>query len=336
VHPKSGKFSLNVERVEPVGEGALRRAYELLKKNLEHEGLFAPERKRSLPRFPARIGLIASRESAAYSDFLRILGNRWGGVEVNSVHAQVQGREAVTTIVEAFEYFNAHPELADVLVLTRGGGSLEDLHAFNSEEVARAVFKSDIPVVVGVGHERDESLADYVADVRASTPSNAAEIVVPDRSEFAVELESRSSRLLGCMDNELAARRSRVDRALHLLERSITATLSSFRERWHDFREAFLRFSQSVERQSVQCKTLRTRLITATDNRLARLRRDLQSQERLLETLNPRTVLQRGYAVVRAGGQAVRSTAQLKLKQEIEIELNRGQVTATVTAKKEK
>jgi len=336
VHPKSGKFSLNVERVEPVGEGALRRAYELLKKNLEHEGLFAPERKRSLPRFPARIGLIASRESAAYSDFLRILGNRWGGVEVNSVHAQVQGREAVTTIVEAFEYFNAHPELADVLVLTRGGGSLEDLHAFNSEEVARAVFKSDIPVVVGVGHERDESLADYVADVRASTPSNAAEIVVPDRSEFAVELESRSSRLLGCMDSELAARRSRVDRALHLLERSITATLSSFRERWHDFREAFLRFSQSVERQSVQCATLRTRLITASDNRLARLRRDLQSQERLLETLNPRTVLQRGYAVVRAGGQAVRSAAQLKLKQEIEIELNRGQVTATVTAKKEK
>jgi len=183
VHERSGKFSVVVDRVEPVGEGALKRAYELLRKTLEREGLFDPVRKRLLPKFPRRIGLVASRESAAYSDFLRILGNRWSDTEVNSVHVQVQGKDAVDDIVSALSFFSAHPELADVLVLTRGGGSLEDLQAFNSEEVARAVFSSKVPVVVGVGHERDETLVDFVADVRASTPSNAAEIVVPDRIE---------------------------------------------------------------------------------------------------------------------------------------------------------
>ena len=190
VHPKSGKFSVNVDRVEMVGEGALKRAFELLKKKLDAEGLFAPGRKRALPRIPERVGLIASTESAAYSDFLRILGNRWGGLKIQAAHVQVQGRDAVRDIVGAFAYFNAHPELAEVLVLTRGGGAMEDLHAFNSEEVVRAIFGSKIPVVVGVGHERDETLADYVADVRASTPSNAAERLVPDRRDVERELDA--------------------------------------------------------------------------------------------------------------------------------------------------
>src|SRR3989344_3282465 len=143
VHEKSGQFRITVEQVELVGEGALKRAFELLKKKLAGEGLFADERKRPIPRFPERIGVIASRESAAFGDF---------------------------------KYFQTAKPRPDVLVLMRGAGSLEDLQAFNSEEVAYAIFGSKIPVVVGVGHERDESIADYVADLRASTPSNAAEL----------------------------------------------------------------------------------------------------------------------------------------------------------------
>lgn len=190
IYEKSGQFRITVEAVELVGEGALRRAFELLKKKLAQEGLFAPERKRAIPRFPGTIGVIASRESAAYGDFMRVLGNRWGGVNVALSHVQVQGERAVSGISGAFKYFNTTKIKPDVLVLIRGGGSLEDLQAFNSEEVARAIFSSKIPVVVGVGHERDETIADYVADIRASTPSNAAERVSPERREIAYALSS--------------------------------------------------------------------------------------------------------------------------------------------------
>src|SRR3989344_5195589 len=179
VSDRFGKFQLDVRTVELVGEGALKRAYLALKRKMQDEGLFDGARKRPIPRFPERIGLITSREAAAYGDFLRVLGNRWGGVEVDFVPVHVQGGNAVPDILAAFEHFHhlGESERPDVLVLTRGGGGLEDLHAFNDESVARAVFSSRVPVVVGVGHERDESLCDFVADVRASTPSNAAERV---------------------------------------------------------------------------------------------------------------------------------------------------------------
>jgi exodeoxyribonuclease VII large subunit len=188
IHEKSGRFSFTVQSVELVGQGSLQRAYQLLKIKLEKEGLFAIERKRPLSRFPERIGIIASLDSAAFGDFKRIVNNRWGGVELITRHVAVQGETAVDDIVSAFQEFNENKILCDVLVLTRGGGSLEDLAAFNSEAVARAIYSSRIPVVVGVGHERDESLADFVADVRASTPSNAAERVVPERKEMEREL----------------------------------------------------------------------------------------------------------------------------------------------------
>ncbi len=208
VHEKSGSFRINIEDVQPIGEGALRRAYELLKKKLADEGLFAPERKRPIPRFPETIGVIASAESAAYGDFIRILKNRWGGVDVQLAHVQVQGEDAIDDITNAFLYFNNAKIQPDVLVLTRGGGSLEDLRAFNSEEVARAVFSSKVPVVVGVGHERDETIADYVADLRASTPSNAAERVVPERGDIGYEIAAMGKIIDSAMERIVEEKRS--------------------------------------------------------------------------------------------------------------------------------
>ncbi len=331
VYPKSGKFSIVVERAEPVGTGALRRSFELLKNKLEEEGLFDASRKRPLPRFPERIGLIASGESAAYSDFLRILGNRWGGVEVNHAHVQVQGRDAERTICAAFDHFNAHPELAEVLVLTRGGGSLEDLHAFNSEEVARAVFSSGIPVVVGVGHERDESLADYVADVRASTPSNAAEIVVPDRDEVAVAVDSAVRRMTAAIESSLTGRQAAVDRLVHRLESGIMGAVSSFRHRFRDFASAFRSFGDRVAGLERETGRLSERLPTVVSLWNTRLTRRLAAHERMLGGLNPENVLKRGYAIVRQGGKPLKRADSVKVSDNVDIRLYRGGLAAKVT-----
>lgn len=333
VHAKSGKFSVVVDRVEPIGEGALRRAYELLKRNLEKEGLFDVARKRPLPRFPGRIGLIASRESAAYSDFLRILGNRWGGLEINSVHVQVQGKQAVQTITDAFEYFNRNAGLADVLVLTRGGGSLEDLHAFNSEDVARAIFGSKIPVVVGVGHERDESLADFVADVRASTPSNAAELIVPDRAEVMSALENRASFLVSAMEGQVSERKNLVSRSVQSMDSALLSSLSVFRHRLRDFAEAFERYRRNVEEQIVRCDFLTAQLTEKTGSWLDRTARELESKQKYLHSYNPKNVLKRGYAIVRHGDEVLREWDKVKTGDDIDVQLHEGHLSATVTGK---
>lgn len=335
VYPKSGKFSIVVERAEPVGEGALRRAFELLKKKLGDEGLFDAARKRSLPRFPERIGLIASGESAAYSDFLRILGNRWGGVEVNHIHVQVQGQDAESSIASAFAHFNAHPELADVLVLTRGGGSLEDLHAFNSEDVARAVFSSKIPVVVGVGHERDESLADYVADVRASTPSNAAEIVVPDRGEVEAAVDGAARRIGAAMEREMRERLARVDRFVHRLESVVMNAVSSFRHRLRDFSAAIRSFGDGIASMQRDRIRLIERLLASSASWTERLAAKLSAHERLLNGLDPKNVLKRGYAIVRAGGRPLKDAAAVRVSDNVDIRLYRGGLAATVIEVKE-
>lgn len=311
IYAKNGRFSLTVDRVEMVGEGALRRAFELLKKKLEADGLFAPERKRPLPRFPERIGLIASTESAAYSDFLRILDDRWGGVRVSSAHVQVQGREAVRDIVGAFAYFNRHPELADVLVLTRGGGSLEDLHAFNSEEVARAIFASKIPVVVGVGHERDESLADYVADVRASTPSNAAERLVPDRRDVTRELEASAQTMERALEREIASRAHRLSDLENQLQDHVRSARAEFDAVMSDFERCLLGFDARVQRMT------------------AAVERD----ERLLKSFDPQSVLRRGYAIVRdPDGRVLRDAASVDRGTAVAVQLSKGTIEAEVTA----
>lgn len=189
LYRKNGQFRLSVLRVDPVGEGSLKRAFELLKLKLEKEGLFDQSRKRSLPRIPERVGIISSVEAAGYGDFMRIAEQRLPGVHFVVTHVAVQGVNAEREIIAAFDYLNSHEDL-DIIVLIRGGGSIEDLHAFNSELVARAIVRSRTPVIVGVGHEKDITIADFCADVRAATPSNAAQILLPTKEEIVQEVKS--------------------------------------------------------------------------------------------------------------------------------------------------
>jgi exodeoxyribonuclease VII large subunit len=182
LYQKSGQFRLTVNRVEPKGEGSVKRAFELLFKKLQEEGLFAIERKRQLPRYVQKVGIISSNDAAGYGDFKKIALSRLPGVTFYMASVAVQGNDAEAEICKAFDYLNGYYDL-DAIVLIRGGGSAEDLHAFNSESVARAIVRSKAPVLVGVGHEKDITIADYSADVRASTPTNAAGLLLPTLEE---------------------------------------------------------------------------------------------------------------------------------------------------------
>jgi exodeoxyribonuclease VII large subunit len=307
VYERFGTLKLNVQDIEPVGEGALKRAYELLKKKLADEGLFDLARKRDLPRFPERVGLITSRDAAAYGDFLQILNNRWGGVDVQFAHVHVQGREAVGEIVGALAHFNVLSEgdRPDVLVLTRGGGGLEDLHAFNDEQVARAVYASKIPVVCGVGHERDESLCDYVADSRASTPSNAAERVVPSREEVKYEIENMVSHVDGQLEDAILGREQIIERATNA-------------------------FEKIFQRQKDRLVHLRETLSLKTDKWLPWFRERVNDVERLLRQVDPTRVLARGYSIVKVGGKVVRGVASLEVGSEIAVQFAAGSADARV------
>ncbi len=206
LHPQYG-FSVTVQRLAPTGEGSIKKAAKLLEARLAQEGLFAPERKRRLPYPPRHVGLITSGESAAFRDFMKILEARWRGVRVTLIDVQVQGEAAVSQIVRAVEQFSALPEPPEVVVLTRGGGSAEDLQAFSTEQVTRAVAASRIPTLVAIGHEVDISLAELAADRRASTPSNAAELLTPDRTAVLAELQRHEQHV-----GDLAARVLRAER----------------------------------------------------------------------------------------------------------------------------
>ncbi|MDQ3065313.1 MAG: exodeoxyribonuclease VII large subunit [bacterium] len=187
LHPQFG-FSLNIQSLQFSGEGNIKKASDLLRLKLEKEGLFLEERKRSTPYPPQKIALVTSSESAAYKDFTKILAARYGGIEIELANVAVQGEAAVGQVVGAIEWFNKQANIADVLVVIRGGGSADDLQAFSSEQVVRAVAASRIPTVVAIGHEVDISLAELAADLRASTPSNAAELLVPDRKNILAQL----------------------------------------------------------------------------------------------------------------------------------------------------
>ena len=194
LHPAFG-FSLNLSTVRPVGEGAIRQAAALLETKLAAEGLFAPERKRLLPYPPQRVGLVTSVESAAYADFIKIVSARWPLLRIELLDVQVQGEPAPRQLTAAVQWFNEQAEPPDVLVVIRGGGSADDLVAFSNEQVVRAVAASRVPTLVAIGHEVDVSLAELAADQRASTPSNAAELLVPDRREILEHLSALRQRL---------------------------------------------------------------------------------------------------------------------------------------------
>lgn len=199
-----GKFSLTVRDIQPVGEGSLKRAFKLLRAKLENEGLFAEERKRALPELPQHIAVISSTQAAGYADFIRILNERWGGLDVEVAHVQVQGFEAPKQMVRALQYFNGLEKLPEIIVIIRGGGSADDLSAFNDEVLVRAIAASRIPTVVGVGHEVDESLVDFAADVRAATPSHAAQIIVPDRCDIIRAARHDVVRIANVVDGVVA------------------------------------------------------------------------------------------------------------------------------------
>lgn len=217
-----GKFSLTVKSVRPSGEGALKKSFEILKAKLENEGLFAQERKRLLPVVPTHIAVISSTQAAGYADFIKIIGDRWGGVKIDVAHVQVQGAGSPDQIIRALQYFNTQEDLAEVVVIIRGGGSADDLSGFNDEQLVRAIAGSRIPTLVGVGHETDESLSDLVADVSAATPSNAAQLIVPDRAEVVrsvrYKIQSVLPRVLQVINDQRSLIHDQMERALLAIE----------------------------------------------------------------------------------------------------------------------
>jgi exodeoxyribonuclease VII large subunit len=230
LHPRFG-FSVNVQSMMPVGEGSLKKAADLLRQKLEKEGLFDTERKRILPRLPARVGLITAANSAASADFIKIINERWGGITIYMADVYVQGDKAPAQIASAIEYFNSHKEQPEVLVITRGGGSAEDLAAFSDERVVRAVAASRIPTLVAIGHEVDISLAELAADQRASTPSNAAQLLVPDKHNELLHLKTHRLNLdrfvKSAYDNEILGLRGMGE----TLQTILSNLISSERER---------------------------------------------------------------------------------------------------------
>ena len=209
-----GKFSLTVQEVHPLGEGNLRRSQELLKQKLDKEGLFDESRKRSLPARPTRVAVISSTQAAGYADFMKISAERWGGVKFQVANVMVQGDKAPDQIIKALDFFEQLLDLPEVIVLTRGGGSADDLATFNDEHLVRKIASCRVPVLTGIGHEIDESLADLAADVRAATPSNAAELLFSDKQEEIRSIHARLGGVSHTVEKEIRDRLS----AIHLGE----------------------------------------------------------------------------------------------------------------------
>ena len=223
-------FSVSVQSVQPVGEGSIKRSFELLFKKLQAEGLFDESRKRLLPELPKKIGLISSTSAAGYADFVKILNERWGGMQVEVAHTLVQGVHAPGQITRAIEYFNQAGETPEVIVIVRGGGDPDDLAAFNDEGLVRAIAASRIPTMVGVGHEVDTTLADLVADVRAATPTNAAQLLVPDRRELIERSRSIVRRLIPAMQVGIDGHRREANLLLDESQRIISETLRRYQD----------------------------------------------------------------------------------------------------------
>jgi exodeoxyribonuclease VII large subunit len=352
-----GDYQLIVEHMEEAGVGALKREFERLKAKLAAEGLFAVERKRELPRFPRRIGVITSPTGAAIRDVLHILARRFPPAGVIIYPTDVQGAVAVPRIIRALGVANARAE-CDVLIVARGGGSIEDLWAFNDEGVARAIHASTIPVVSGVGHEVDFTIADFVADARAPTPSGAAELVVPDRAACLDVLSRTSDRLLVAMRRELRTISTRFDSAasrlklMHpgtrLLQQeqrlddleqrlagAMRTTLHHHRSRVSEAMTSLLQHSpeRRVKDMCLKYESLSARLRHTWANRISKAEHRLALAARMLNTVSPLATLERGFAIVTRGadGSLVTDAGSLQVGEEIQARVAKGSVRATVT-----
>jgi exodeoxyribonuclease VII large subunit len=312
VYEAAGRYQLYVDYIEPAGVGNLYRQLELLKKTLQAEGLFDTDRKRQLPPFPQRIGVVTSPSAAAFQDILNVLARRFPIASVLLSPALVQGEEAPIQIVEALERLNARDDV-DVIIIARGGGSLEDLWAFNDERLARAVAESRIPVVCGVGHETDFSLADFAADVRAPTPSAAAELVAPDRSELAIRVRNLVSMVTSRLESALGERRRALSEHCQRLDRVSPS------------------FSLAQARQ--QTDDLLGRLRTSVDFRVTILQERLTGVSARLDSISPLNTLERGYAVVRdlESGEIVIATSQVQVGDNLTIRVTDGTFGAKAT-----
>ncbi|MGZ3695014.1 MAG: exodeoxyribonuclease VII large subunit [Bdellovibrionota bacterium] len=306
VYAPRGTYQIIVESIKPVGAGSLQEKFEALKKKLQAEGLFNAERKRSLPLIPSRIVVITSPTGAAIRDVLSVLKRRSAGVSVLIIPALVQGEAAAAQLILALRQANEH-SLGDVILLTRGGGSLEDLWCFNDEQLAREIYNSKIPVVSAVGHEVDFTIADFVADLRAATPSAAAELLVQEQSAILENLRELELRLVRTIRNELEQASLRV---AHLI-----AQLKNPRDRINDLR---LRFDDWQERLS-----------TAMERKLQRSREKILRFEGSLHALSPLKVLERGYSIAfSAGGECLKSVSEAPAGTKFTLRLHDGSIAA--------
>jgi len=352
-----GEYQLIVDHMEDAGLGALKRQFEELAAKLTAEGLFAPERKRPLPILPKRIGVITSPTGAAIRDILHVLARRFAAVSVLIYPVPVQGAQAAAEIIAALRMAGRRAE-CDVLILARGGGSLEDLWAFNDEALARAIVASPIPVVSGIGHEIDFTIADFVADVRAPTPSAAAEIVVPDAEEWLASLRRWSTRLQRGILRRLDAHRERLhwltgraalvspaarvaqqsqrlDELEQRMSRALRQVLSDAKSTLGEHRSRLWQASPlaRVQGAAVHYAALSARLRAATLERLRHARARLLPLMRTLNAVSPLATLERGYAIVSIeGGEILRNAAAAKPGAIIEARLAHGTVRAKVEA----
>ena len=306
-----GDFQLIVEQIEPAGEGALKRQFEVLKKKLAAEGLFDEDRKQELPELPTRIGVITSPTGAAIRDIVSILGRRFPSIPIVIYPSAVQGDAAPQELITALATAIRRDE-CDVLILARGGGSLEDLWAFNDEQLARAIAESPIPIVSAVGHEVDFTIADFVADLRAPTPSGAAELVVPDREDWLRVVQSLAMRIsrLGRRTVEDLAQ------ALDWLSRRLVQTSPT----------------AMLERSRTRLAGLNQRLITAVRGAVAGVSHRLELAMRGLHSVSPLATLERGYAIVEeaTSGKVLLSPSDVSPGDDIRARLTHGELIATV------
>ena len=313
VFPRDGAYQLYCSALAMDGIGDLYAAFEALKKKLSAEGLFDPAHKQPLPRYPGTIGIITSSAGAAVHDMLRILNKRYPLTQVRLLPVRVQGAEAPGEIAAAIGYAN-HYQLADLLIVGRGGGSIEDLWAFNDERVAYAIYESRIPIISAVGHEPDVTISDYVADLRAATPSNAAELAVPDMNALQQNLDAMSGSMAAALARQLKVSRQRLEMLAN--------------------RPSMQKPTGYLEQKEKALELLKNRLVSAQTQMLNRERHRYVASVSKLDAMSPLKVLTRGYAYAQTGdGTVLKSVNQVEAGQQITVSLSDGRLSATVMKK---
>ena len=310
VYPRDGVYQLYCTQLMPEGTGDLQVAFEQLKAKLDAEGLFDPSHKKPLPAFPERIAIITSSAGAAVHDMIRILGRRWPMAKLLLLPVRVQGSEAPAEIAGAIRYANEF-KLADLIITGRGGGSIDDLWAFNDERVARAIFASEIPVISAVGHEPDVTISDYVADRRASTPSNAAEIAVPDQREISDLLAGYDLRTSQAMRKRIGSLRDRLEAVQ--ARRVMTAPTAH------------------IDQRRMELDRSRERLAAAEEQILAKRRQQFVALTASLDAMSPLRVLTRGYAIpTDEAGNVVRSVTEIRTGDRLSLIMSDGSLGCLV------